>query len=184
MCAFRSRTGRNAVDIALPKLVKGKGTAKRGQCKQDDSVVNPGALMPSVEDGRLRKLLQMIQSERLGRIPDWASKFNLSHSHLQHLFKRATGVCLGRVLHEQRLQRAVRLLENSTMSVKEIANAVGYEHTSSFTRAFERRFAQGPRRYRLENGGGHKTLRNNGVRLDEELAANEDEDQLDKQKQN
>ena len=152
MCAFRSRLGRNASEVAALKVVAGKGAARPTRPKRDDDAANPGALIPSVQDGRLRHLLQMIQSERIGRIHDWAARFNLSHSHLQHLFKRATGVRLGRVLHEQRLQRAVRLLENSTMSVKEIANAVGYEHTSSFSRAFERRFAQAPRRYRQENG--------------------------------
>jgi len=160
MCAFRSSTGRDAVELASLTVVAGKRTAKRGRPKRDDKVVNPGALIQSVQDGRLRKLLQMIQSERLGRIHDWAAKFNLSHSHLQHLFKRATGIRLGRVLHEQRLQRAVWLLENSAMSVKEIANAVGYEHTSSFTRAFERRFAQAPRRYRQEKTGPHEILTN------------------------
>ena len=160
MCAFRSRTGRNALEIASLTVVVKERTTKRGRPKHDDNLVNPGALILSVQDGRLRKLLQMIQSEQLGSIHDWAAKFNLSHSHLQHLFKRATGVRLGQVLLEQRLQRAVRLLENSTMSVKEIANAVGYEHTSSFTRAFTRRFAQGPRRYRQENSRPQEMLRN------------------------
>jgi AraC-like DNA-binding protein len=32
--------------------------------------------------------------------------------------------------------------------VKEIAYTIGYEHASSFIRAFERRFAQAPLRYR------------------------------------
>jgi AraC-like DNA-binding protein len=36
------------------------------------------------------------------------------------------------------------------MSVKEIAFAVGYEHTSSFIRAFERRFGIAPRTYRTQ----------------------------------
>lgn len=153
MCAFRSRTRRNAADVASSDIVVANGTARRSSmAREKDEVVDPRALIAAVQDGRLRRLLQKIESDPLGRIHDWALEFNLSHSHLQHLFKQATGVRLGRVLSEQRLQRAALLLANSTMSVKQVADAVGYEHTSSFTRAFERRFALGPRRYRQENG--------------------------------
>jgi AraC-like DNA-binding protein len=74
---------------------------------------------------------------------------NLSHSHLQHLFKQATGRALGRALTEKRLQKAAQLLANTNLSVGEIASGVGYKHTSSFTRAFERRFEHTPRRYRM-----------------------------------
>ena len=105
----------------------------------------------TILDGRLRKLLQMMQDDPTNTIDDWALAFNLSHSHLSHLFKQATGASLGHVLHEQRLQRAAHLLATTIMSVKEIAIAVGYEHTSSFTRAFERRFERGPRSYRQKN---------------------------------
>jgi len=79
----------------------------------------------------------------------------MSQSHLQHLFKQATGVGLGRVLYERRLQRAATLLRSTDMPVKEIAGAVGYRHSSSFTRAFERRFNQAPLHFRTESSGVH-----------------------------
>ena len=60
---------------------------------------------------------------------------------------------MGEWLSEQRLQRAAYLLSNSYLSVKEITHAIGYEHTSSFVRAFERRFAQAPARYRKQSEG-------------------------------
>ena len=104
-----------------------------------------------IPDVRLRKLLRLIESDPLGNTQDWAFAFNLSHSHLQYLFKQATGMALGQVLTERRLQRAAELLANTNMSIKEIACAVGYEHSSSFTRAFEKRFDQAPRRYRMQN---------------------------------
>lgn len=100
---------------------------------------------------RVRKILKLIESEPACRIHELAAQFNLSHSHLQHLFKQQTGSRLGQVMLEQRLLKAAHLLESSSMSVKEIAYAVGYEHTSSFIRAFERRFAQAPLSYRQRN---------------------------------
>lgn len=104
-----------------------------------------------IQDVRLRKLLQLIEADPLGNTQDWALAFNLSHSHLQYLFKQATGMALGQVLTEKRLQRAAQLLAKTNMSIKEIACAVGYEHSSSFSRAFEKRFEQAPRRYRMQN---------------------------------
>jgi transcriptional regulator GlxA family with amidase domain len=108
----------------------------------------------TIQDGRLRKLLQMMKDDPTRTIDDWALAFNLSHSYLSHLFKQATGASLGHVRHEQRLQRAANLLATTSMSVKEIASAVGYEHTSSFTRAFERRFERAPRSYRRKSENG------------------------------
>jgi AraC-like DNA-binding protein len=107
----------------------------------------------TTQDGRLRRLLQMMEDDPRSTIDDWARAFHLSYSYLSHLFKQATGASLGHMLHEHRMQRAAYLLATSDMSVKEIANAVGYEHTSSFTRAFERRFGRGPRSYRRTNDG-------------------------------
>jgi AraC-like DNA-binding protein len=43
------------------------------------------------------------------------------------------------------------------MSIKEITHAIGYEHTSSFIRAFERRFLQAPARYRKQREGKYET---------------------------
>ena len=106
---------------------------------------------PLLEDARLRKLLTLIEADPLGNSQDWALTLNLSNSHLQRLFKEATGIALGQALSERRLQEAARLLATTNLRIKEIACAVGYEHTSSFTRAFERRFAQAPRRFRMRN---------------------------------
>jgi AraC-like DNA-binding protein len=105
---------------------------------------------PTMLDGRVRKILEVAESGTL-TIRDLAHEFHLSPSYLQRLFKYQTGVCMGEWLSEQKLQRAAHLLANSYMSVKEIAHSVGYEHVSSFIRAFERRFAQAPARYRKQS---------------------------------
>jgi len=101
-------------------------------------------------DPRVREILLMVESGKTLRISDLALEFNLSPSHLQRLFRHQTGTAMGKWLSETRLQRAAQLLANSYMSVKEIAHSVGYEHASSFIRAFERRFAQAPGSYRRQ----------------------------------
>jgi AraC-like DNA-binding protein len=116
------------------------------------SAERTSALVPVLRDTRLRKVIQMIESEALSTVHALAVEVNLSCSQLQHLFKRQTGVCITQLLTEKKLRRAAQHLEASDMSVKEIAYAVGYEHASSFIRAFHRYFAQTPREYRLHSG--------------------------------
>ena len=148
MSAFPSQSRRNAAN-SVP--LNEAGTAKHEPAAVETSVDSKttDSQTSSVEDVRLRKLLRLMEEDPLGTIHDWALAFNLSHSHLQRLFKQATGIGLGHVLTQRRLQRAAHLLANTNMSVKEIASAVGYEHTSSFIRAFERQFETAPRRFRM-----------------------------------
>jgi transcriptional regulator GlxA family with amidase domain len=114
-----------------------------------------GALIPAMHDGRLRKILQMIESRPSSKIHELALECNLSGSHLQHLVKQCTGLGLGHLLTEQRMLLAADFLAHTDMSIKQIASVVGYEHTSSFTRAFERHFRLAPSCYR-QTGGPRK----------------------------
>lgn len=100
---------------------------------------------------RVVKILEMVETGNTFAIRDLAAELRLSPAYLQRLFKNETGVCMGEWLSEQRLQRAAYLLSSSYLSIKEITHAIGYEHTSSFIRAFERRFLQAPARYRKQN---------------------------------
>jgi AraC-like DNA-binding protein len=100
----------------------------------------------------IRRISDLIESESPRTISDLALELSLSESRLQHVFKQTTGVGLGHRLTEQRLQKAALLLTYTRLKIKQIAASVGYEHTSSFTRAFERRFEQPPLAYRRVGG--------------------------------
>jgi AraC-like DNA-binding protein len=141
------RSNRAAVNGTRPEF----GIAdisNRNRRMDADPGTGARALLQLGPEDRIRRILEMIESESPCRMSDLALEFNLSESRLQHLFKQKTGVGLGHLLTEQRLQKAALLLIHTTLRIKEISAAVGYEHTSSFTRAFERRFAQAPQAYR------------------------------------
>jgi|HubBroStandDraft_6_1064221.scaffolds.fasta_scaffold196156_2 AraC-like DNA-binding protein len=115
------------------------------------------SLLPSLRatlEPRVQRIVELVGCGAAYTIRDLARQFRLSPSYLQRLFKQESGVCLGEWLSEQRLQRAAHLLQHSYLSVKEITHTVGYEHVSSFTRAFERRFSHAPTLYRKQ-GWGH-----------------------------
>jgi AraC-like DNA-binding protein len=116
-----------------------------------DAAVTLLLLRDNSLERRVLKILKMVEAGTTFAIRDLAAEFRLSPGYLQRLFKNETGICMGEWLIEQRLQRAAYLLSSSYMSVKEITHAIGYEHTSSFIRAFERRFLQAPARFRKQS---------------------------------
>jgi transcriptional regulator GlxA family with amidase domain len=122
-----------------------------GKALEERVATQPDSPTHELYGARVGKILEIIKSGRPCTVHGLAVEFNLSDSHLQHLFERKTGLRLGRLLTEQRLQIAAGLLKSSQMRIKQIASTVGYEHTSSFSRAFERRFAESPWAYRKHN---------------------------------
>ncbi len=109
--------------------------------------------MPEVRDERLRRVLDIIESQPGQSVQRLACQAGLGPDHLQRLFKQETGGGhLGELLAERRLQKAAELLFATDMSIKEIAYVVGYKHHSSFVRGFQRQFAQTPGHYRRGKG--------------------------------
>jgi transcriptional regulator GlxA family with amidase domain len=111
----------------------------------------PRVLPIDVQERRLRQVVEMIEAEPASSIAHLAMHVSLSPAHLQRLFKRQTGLQLGGLVAERRLQKAAELLIRTNLSIKEIAHAVGYRHHSSFVRAFQRRFSQAPKHYRSQD---------------------------------
>lgn len=108
----------------------------------------PGTLVPVVQEKRLRKVLESLQTQLPHSVRELAQQVNLSPTHLQRLFKQETGVHLSDIVSARRLETAANLLISTNMEVKQIAFFVGYGHHSSFVRAFHRRFGQAPKHYR------------------------------------
>ena len=102
-------------------------------------------------DSRVRAVLALIDSKPLVSVRELACHLHLSPGQLQRVFKLRTGTRISDLLIERRLQKAAQLLSAGGLSIKEIAHTVGYEHPSSFTRAFENRFAHSPKRYRNQS---------------------------------
>src|SRR5262244_385583 len=114
-------------------------------------------VMPDVRDARVRKVLDIIESQPSQSVRRLAREAGLCPDHLQRLFKQESGGGhLRELLGKRRLHKAAQLLFAGAMSIKEIAYAVGYKHHSSFARAFQREFGQAPRSYR--NGKGSRLV--------------------------
>jgi transcriptional regulator GlxA family with amidase domain len=110
----------------------------------------PGAavLLEHSEDPRIQKVLALIANAPVHNCAELAGQVHLSTNRLVHLFRRETGVGLGSVLRHARLRFSAHLLSSGTEQEKEIAFLAGYQHLSSFVRAFTLRYLESPRSYR------------------------------------
>lgn len=75
-----------------------------------------------------------------------------SRSRLCAAFKQETGMGVGAFVRRERMRRAALLLEARCSTIEEVAAAVGYPRTSSFTVAFERELGCPPSAWRARNG--------------------------------
>lgn len=82
---------------------------------------------------------------------DLARLFNITPNYVSNLFKRYSGKSFSDHSTTGRLERARQLLEDSRLSVKEIARICGYNHSSYFIRRFHRQFGQSPGDCRLSS---------------------------------
>ena len=90
-------------------------------------------------DRRLRRAIEFMH-DNFGRelaLDEIASAAFLSEFHFARMFKQITGVTPHSYLASIRLERARRLLLETTLAISEIALTVGYQSQSHFTRAFK-----------------------------------------------
>lgn len=78
-------------------------------------------------------------------VPTMADQFAMSESTLLRQLKRLTGLSPRQYLQEIRLNEARQLLENGVyQSISQVASAIGYGETRSFSRIFKKRFGKLP----------------------------------------
>jgi len=82
------------------------------------------------------------------RVSTLAAQVNLSPSHYFALFRRHVGSSPINYFIRLRLQRAGYLLENTNMSIKAVAYAVGYDDPFYFSRIFKAFSRVAPSQYR------------------------------------
>lgn len=82
-----------------------------------------------------------------------ASAMHLSPAYLSRFIRRGIGITFSEYVRNLRLAEAKRMLADPTLSVKEIAAAVGYARTAELDRNFKNSCGMSPRYYRETNTG-------------------------------
>ena len=112
-------------------------------------------------DSRIKFALQIMgdTTEEVLTVARVAHEVGLSPSRFEHILKETTGRTFRQHKRSMRITRAKRLLQDSRLSLKQIAYLTGYSSPSSFSRAFRKSLCRSPSQHRkridIELGASH-----------------------------
>lgn len=105
---------------------------------------------------RIREYIDSRLDENL-RLEDIARAVHMSPSHCSRMFSRFAGLAISDFIAQRRMTKAGELLENTYMSVTDIAGSLGFSSSSYFASWFKRATTLSPLQYRklkqVERGG-------------------------------
>ncbi len=86
-------------------------------------------------------------AEAIG-LSDVAEFTRMSENHLSALFRDESGINFLQYLNSYRLNKAAKLLKNTTLNISEVADSCGFPTPSYFTKIFRKYTEKSPREFR------------------------------------
>ena len=113
----------------------------------------PTGRVSAMEQKFLRSIQEYVSANlhRNITLDDIAEVVCMSPSSLYKKMKEYSGLSPMEYVMKVRLHRAVELLKDDSVSVQEVASAVGFNTHSFFSECFKREFGMTPRQWRLRN---------------------------------
>lgn len=115
--------------------------------------------MMSAKQAFLKKLNKVVQQNLNNSelsIELLAEKMNISRSQMHRLLKKFTNLSASNYVRLYRLKVAAKLLQQSNISVSQVAYKVGFTNLSYFSKSFKEVFGKTP----LEYNDTHNNKRN------------------------
>ena len=150
-------------DTMIPELA-GRIRKLMANFQQEDHVEYQVSAKQNVEKGsspssnRDDKFLKKVDDWIINSLPDrkpdvagLANEVHISSRQLRRRIKSLTGLSTARYIKEIQLQAAREALDSdSSLSISEIGFKFGFEHPSTFSNVFKKRYGQSPRKYLFE----------------------------------
>ena len=86
-------------------------------------------------------------------LDDLAEKLHLSKPYLSKYIKEKSGNTFGEIVKNVRMKKARTLLKNTSMTVENIADNVGYQNVEHFNRLFKKKYGMTPVQFRNSKQG-------------------------------
>ena len=112
------------------------------RCQREMRRENDGELFDIVE-----KYIREHYKEQI-YIQDIAKQMYTSPGYLGTIFSKRMGISIKEYIHAIRMEEAVRLMNETDMTLSEIAYSIGYNNYNNFYNRFERFFGVTPKEYR------------------------------------
>lgn len=109
-----------------------------------------GVIVKNIEDKRINQIIKYINNNLASSLTltELAGKFHLHPNHFIRFFKSKTGVTPVRYIKTKRMETAKYLLDNTNLSITEIAEKIGEGNITVFSKQFKNHYALSPRKYR------------------------------------
>jgi len=109
----------------------------------------PDASGPPADLAALQPVFQFIDDDRRRpiRVRELAQVAGMSEKYFIAYFKRALGMTPGQYIYHLRMHKARELLYGRSLSVKQIADQLGYPDGYSFSKAFKKFYGTPPSRF-------------------------------------
>jgi len=88
------------------------------------------------------------QAEHVFRVQEYAEALSLHPNYLSNVIKSKTGKPIGTWIAEKTIAEAKSLLQNSTISIKEISYRLGFTDSAHFSNYFKKHTSQSPAQHR------------------------------------
>lgn len=85
-------------------------------------------------------------------VSEIAHFLNIDRSHLTRIFKNICGISTQQFIISLKMEMASQSLKKSGMTIKEIANSVGYDNQMEFSKLFKKHFKITPTQWREKDG--------------------------------
>lgn len=100
-------------------------------------------------DERLNEIMNYIQEHYLTvTLDELTEKMHLTKPYLSKYIKEKSGKTFGEIVKNVRMKRARTLLKNTSMTVENIAEDVGYQNVEHFNRLFKKKYGITPMQFR------------------------------------
>lgn len=102
------------------------------------------------QDVRILQMLEYLRKhyDRKFSLSDMADTFHISRGECCRFFKKMMGMTISEYLLEYRLTKSMELLNSTSLSITEIAHAVGFISSSNYSALFKEKTGYSPREYR------------------------------------
>jgi len=114
------------------------------------SAMVPEELAESQDQKFLKKAISVVEaniSDALFSVDKMAVEMNMSRTNLHRKVKSMTGFPPGELVRSIRLRKAAKLIANRVDSATQIAQLVGFDDYSHFSKAFKKHFGVSPTQY-------------------------------------
>lgn len=102
-------------------------------------------------DKNITDILKYIETNyKTVSLASLSKEFNFHPNYLSSLIKKLTGKSFKTMVNEQKLKNSALLLENTSMTIENIAFEIGYSNLNFFYRKFKDEFGTTPQKYRNE----------------------------------